>query len=162
MPSIGELPPRARRIHFWLTDSGSPLGTTSACAENTRPVDGHDEARWNYLRVRGEYVRIVSEAAGGGELPPRARRIHPISLSMCGLGGTTSACAENTWPHQRGSPAQWNYLRVRGEYPTDRRFNSSPWELPPRARRIPYFAYVGDEKGGTTSACAENTDSYNQ
>ena len=29
----------------------------------------------NYLHVRGEYVRIVSEAAGDGELPPRARRI---------------------------------------------------------------------------------------
>ena len=51
------------------------------------------------------------------ELPPRTRRILSQLLNTTGQQGTTSACAENTWPHPRGSLEQWNYLRVRGEYP---------------------------------------------
>ena len=53
--SIGELPPRARRIHV----TGSlPLGnggTTSACAENTATLANAGLTTRNYLRVRGEY-----------------------------------------------------------------------------------------------------------
>ena len=76
-PLIVELPPRARRIlvlTIWLTRL---IGTTSACAENTRgtvfcQVDGGTTSACaentgasglmgvlggNYLRVRGEYCR---------------------------------------------------------------------------------------------------------
>ena len=50
-----------------------------------------------------------------------------------------------------------NYLRVRGEYKRQTGARSHPWELPPRARRIPIIANEPRVVAGTTSACAENT-----
>ena len=35
-----------------------PLGTTSACAENTAGVGATAFCFWNYLRVRGEYLKL--------------------------------------------------------------------------------------------------------
>ena len=70
-----ELPPRARRIRNCVPSFSNPVGTTSACAENTGLV-GHDiSLGWNYLRVRGEYAVRVYADPETGELPPRARRI---------------------------------------------------------------------------------------
>ena len=113
---------------------------------------------WNYLRVRGEYAWDAIAAGINWELPPRARRIHRACHGQITHQGTTSACAENT----RVRPGRWlflrNYLRVRGEY---WRFqagrNDSP-ELPPRARRIHENRHGAFKPGGTTSACAENTN----
>ena len=51
-----ELPPRARRIPHDSRARGSPNGTTSACAENTRKRSLRVFIPWNYLRVRGEYI----------------------------------------------------------------------------------------------------------
>ena len=96
---IVELPPRARRILPLLYSVACPGGTTSACAENTaHPLDA---ARLigNYLRVRGEYLEKEFIAHMEGELPPRARRIHVQKRSNFLIGGTTSACAENTHQH---------------------------------------------------------------
>ena len=91
-----ELPPRARRIReVGLGIIGQP-GTTSACAENTRANSKNEGGERNYLRVRGEYPRLIVWLA-------RAR-------------GTTSACAENTWSKNLLMPLIGNYLRVRGEY----------------------------------------------
>ena len=91
----------------------------------------------NYLRVRGEYALIDLSYERIEELPPRARRIHPIGLHGNVPTGTTSACAENTHALLRIMQLYWNYLRVRGEYyPTATRLYGA-WELPPRARRIP-------------------------
>ena len=50
-----ELPPRARRIHFVQQVAYVGFGTTSACAENTRPPPQRQARLGNYLRVRGEY-----------------------------------------------------------------------------------------------------------
>ena len=54
-----ELPPRARRIRqlprFFLSENG----TTSACAENTKPSPLSLRLPGNYLRVRGEYNTSV-------------------------------------------------------------------------------------------------------
>ena len=71
-----ELPPRARRILADGGDPGQPLGTTSACAENTDcgPYGGFHPG--NYLRVRGEYGELPPGTLTSLELPPRARRIH--------------------------------------------------------------------------------------
>ena len=70
-----ELPPRARRILAGMIGLSGTIGTTSACAENTSwPPPTHAMSR-NYLRVRGEYSRRMLGGMGGGELPPRARRI---------------------------------------------------------------------------------------
>ena len=70
----------------------------------------------NYLRVRGEYNWRDATLSILGELPPRARRIQLAGRHTVNIGGTTSACAENTLrpPPHLGLPG--NYLRVRGEY----------------------------------------------
>ena len=73
-----------------------PVGTTSACAENTR-VDAVKIRNFgNYLRVRGEYSNCATIFNPLAELPPRARRIHFLVVDPCAGDGTTSACAENT------------------------------------------------------------------
>ena len=91
------------------------------------------------------------------ELPPRARRILSNPTPQTRNMGTTSACAENTWPVRGCSHSLRNYLRVRGEYsnPSQRGFDHE--ELPPRARRIQVAAGGPNNQLGTTSACAENT-----
>ncbi|VEI98265.1 Uncharacterised protein [Corynebacterium matruchotii] len=72
--------------------------------------------RRNYLRVRGEYNKLMGAGAKSLELPPRARRIHCGNTTHDGGTGTTSACAENT-DCSYGRVGVWgNYLRVRGEY----------------------------------------------
>ena len=122
-----ELPPRARRILENLTAAGILVGTTnrksmmwcgttSACAENTGFFP-HPMLRFrNYLRVRREYVNQAHFSAFPQELPPRARRILAGCWAAIVVGGTTSACAENTSIQLRAYSSGWNYLRVRGEY----------------------------------------------
>ena len=111
-------------------------GTTSACAENTMPIQPNPNHYGNYLRVRGEYMCITVCGAAMWELPPRARRIPPTGVGRGIDRGTTSACAENTDFFPFSPAKKGNYLRVRGEYPP---FDLLIWvarELPPRARRI--------------------------
>ncbi|VEI98268.1 Uncharacterised protein [Corynebacterium matruchotii] len=115
------------------------------------------KTRRNYLRVRGEYASTTKAISFSGELPPRARRILPVSLHVHGILGTTSACAENTQKTAYDYKDAGNYLRVRGEYPISRNRNDSSSELPPRARRILTAATAPPDLLGTTSACAENT-----
>ena len=71
----------------------------------------------NYLRVRGEYLSSFCYMFFESELPPRARRIRFEDATEGSTEGTTSACAENTSAFSVLSPANRNYLRVRGEYP---------------------------------------------
>ena len=111
-----ELPPRARRIREWLSGVGDTIGTTSACAENTRRLPGRKARIWNYLRVRGEYSEPLRIAPHNPELPPRARRIQPACCARSIVQGTTSACAENTRLCRLPRGLRRNYLRVRGEY----------------------------------------------
>ena len=132
-----ELPPRARRIPASSKANDSTGGTTSACAENT--------------------VVLQDADTGESELPPRARRIRITIAWGCSSNGTTSACAENT-SHQQSAPAlPRNYLRVRGEYGSNALMGTYIVELPPRARRIRCGLWCFCRFRGTTSACAENT-----
>ena len=156
-PQSLELPPRARRIHHVSGVPASGVGTTSACAENTAPRKMRVDTRRNYLRVRGEYATKPSKPAPTWELPPRARRILDRRLALGRVGGTTSACAENTTRANAPIMVVRNYLRVRGEYRDHRAYQPALWELPPRARRIPVGWERKDTAVGTTSACAENT-----
>ena len=154
-----ELPPRARRI---LLRSGNPhhqQGTTSACAENTMKTKPRKGKKRNYLRVRGEYSLGSMSPAATAELPPRARRILMSSRVAGIVTGTTSACAENTAPHRTDPMDRRNYLRVRGEYRGRSPDRGASPELPPRARRILFAVIVKLVIVGTTSACAENTQS---
>ena len=96
---IVELPPRARRIRWGLVCYVQAGGTTSACAENTKPVKTSNPNPRNYLRVRGEYAPARPLGIFSSELPPRARRILANETASLPNAGTTSACAENTpWP----------------------------------------------------------------
>ena len=156
-PATLELPPRARRIHRHYATGFQNLGTTSACAENTPGDAGGDRGWGNYLRVRGEYSPLRFENPRSSELPPRARRIRRGMLGAIGVGGTTSACAENTVLLQAGDCGTRNYLRVRGEYKPAISRPPLAMELPPRARRIQLSDSAVGFYLGTTSACAENT-----
>ena len=152
-----ELPPRARRIPPPGSHAPIYMGTTSACAENTG-AGMMVMVRWrNYLRVRGEYCKAYQSRLAMWELPPRARRIHPTRLSTGITGGTTSACAENTWSKNLLMRLIRNYLRVRGEYHQNPTLVDEIAELPPRARRIPGSYCPCYRTRRTTSACAENT-----
>ena len=154
-----ELPPRARRIRKNIPVHCHGLGTPSACAETTAAKNLFILFNRNYLRVRGEYRLALVTRQICRELPPRARRILGPGRGRRRTLGTTSACAENTPGAASRSCAIWNYLRVRGEYPFDWAIGRTPWELPPRARRIHYELDVAELRNGTTSACAENTRS---
>ena len=132
-------------------------GTTSACAENTPCPQSPTHPCWNYLRVRGEYRSNHFFHASVVELPPRARRILKIFCFCITLGGTTSACAENTFSIWATGMTWWNYLRVRGEYAEPVTGRGGLEELPPRARRIRRSEMERHHSKGTTSACAENT-----
>ena len=154
---LGELPPRARRIHHTKYYPPQNHGTTSACAENTPHLVWFVKLDWNYLRVRGEYGGRKAKSCPPLELPPRARRIHQWMLADDFFVGTTSACAENTARLIDNLVPVRNYLRVRGEYPLLIHIGNFSWELPPRARRIHQCGVIYDFLNGTTSACAENT-----
>ena len=91
------------------------------------------------------------------ELPPRARRIQQGFHRFHPIGGTTSACAENTTAPWNAGITPWNYLRVRGEYEGLIKTHKNYRELPPRARRIRGPSDTDMQPPGTTSACAENT-----
>ena len=107
--------------------------------------------------MRGEYNNGEAWGTLKWELPPRARRIHHRNQECCLLGGTTSACAENTPRGRTRRPNGGNYLRVRGEYLSNNISSKPAKELPPRARRIPVSLMPLPLPSGTTSACAENT-----
>ena len=53
-----------------------------------------------------------------------------------------------------------NYLRVRGEYIRSAHSRARRVELPPRARRIHHRHLPPPPRGRTTSACAENTETW--
>ena len=133
----GELPPRTRRILFKFPAVQALVGTTSAHAENTKPIMHHVGHGWNYLRARGEYSATPETPRPAVELPPRARRIQRAPLGTGRTFGTTSACAENTAKISYSCHGIRNYLRVRGEYANYTVFAYPLKELPPHARRIP-------------------------
>ena len=152
-----ELPPRARRIRCSRRGRARRRGTTSACAENTAAHQDISRCLRNYLRVRGEYRGMCPWRIRRPELPPRARRILISETITQAPGGTTSACAENTYTGGHCAEHSGNYLRVRGEYSIQIVGSCRVMELPPRARRIRPRLPPWPVAHGTTSACAENT-----
>ena len=155
-----ELPPHARRILALTNNLIGVFGTTSACAENTPTRPAQNIRPRNYLRMRGEYPKTSPPKPRKPELPPHARRI-PVEIAIpLATSGTTSACAENTTSSGLSPPAPRNYLRMRGEYCSQRTLVDPQEELPPHARRIRCGAFQNYDTVGTTSACAENTAGF--
>ena len=132
-----ELPPHARRILALTNNLIGVFGTTSACAENTPTRPAQNIRPRNYLRMRGEYLRLMQYRKALLELPPHARRIPEDFTTETAETGTTSACAENTCGNSNPISHQRNYLRMRGEYDIFRALATGATELPPHARRIP-------------------------
>ena len=154
---LRELPPRTRRIPFLDFTHMPEDRTTSAHAENTARITSLRGIRRNYLRARGEYIDIGALFLAVEELPPRTRRIQHHSSSVSSSPGTTSAHAENTYPHGWFGKTFGNYLRARGEYNGPKPPTAPAAELPPRTRRILVKLIAATEPSGTTSAHAENT-----
>ena len=152
-----ELPPHARRILCVRENAHENMGTTSACAENTAATAAGLDLKRNYLRMRGEYWSVTYPDGASLELPPHARRIPRRRSFRPRVGGTTSACAENTLAHARENANDRNYLRMRGEYHPTGYHQMLSGELPPHARRIREGVPDRAFEFGTTSACAENT-----
>ena len=152
-----ELPPRTRRIRLIRLAINLAMGTTSAHAENTLPIELMPHFPRNYLRARGEYCRQRPRSWPAPELPPRTRRILTSTLPKAKKIGTTSAHAENTIINELHATKNRNYLRARGEYSAGLKGFSSCMELPPRTRRIPEGQVTYQGLVGTTSAHAENT-----
>ena len=67
--------------------------------------------------MRGEYEQARRFVRIHAELPPHARRIQIVSVTVFKARGTTSACAENTSRPTISRHSRRNYLRMRGEYP---------------------------------------------
>ena len=124
-PGGGELPPRTRRIPKPRCSNNTVHGTTSAYAENTFWPLFHSLLCRNYLRVRGEYPSTGYPPVLTLELPPRTRRIRGFPAVHGEVDGTTSAYAENTSVASSKPWVKRNYLRVRGEYPTQMRYRIS-------------------------------------
>ena len=158
-PRTLELPPRTRRILVAVFFQPVGFGTTSAHAENTFSPSTSRTPPKNYLRMRGEYPSPIERVRAAPELPPHARRIRCLACRSTLQIGTTSACAENTHHRSWRKPQPRNYLRARVEYFTWSDRLVMRWELPPRARRIPWADLERLSDEGTTSACAENTSS---
>ena len=118
---------------------------------------GAPRTPWNYLRMRGEYLKTCLALGLSMELPPHARRIRVAGLNTTAENGTTSACAENTDCSGLEAVDPGNYLRVRGEYLLMGGVGSGEVELPPHARRIHHGRHTRPATRGTTSACAGNT-----
>ena len=152
-----ELPPHARRIQLHPRKPPTTSRTTSACAENTAATLAISRLAGNYLRMRGEYRLFAGVFIFVSELPPHARRIPSAWACRSSIGGTTSACAENTTCIAVALAPHRNYLRMRGEYGGLGSPRLESEELPPHARRIPRPHTQRLVVPGTTSACAENT-----
>ena len=91
-----ELPPHARRRGLECCEHVIDDGITSACAEKSGLHPQTCEVIGNYLRMRGEELRLLSRFPIPLELPPHARR--RVTHSELGgyRPGITSACAEKS------------------------------------------------------------------
>ena len=150
-----ELPPHARRRVETARMARKHRGITSACAEKRAAMVWHNEHIRNYLRMRGEEIRLRLSRKKIEELPPHARRRDTGGTSSNGLIGITSACAEKSLGQKPGAAQTGNYLRMRGEETAGVEMTEGFKELPPHARRraggnLQFATHVG-----ITSACAE-------
>ena len=92
--------------------------------------------------------------------PPRVRSRRRLKVYAFGLGGITSACAEQTWIVRRSATPARDHLRVCGADSGPASPRASISGSPPRVRSRPPSVYVLRLRFGITSACAEQTSYY--
>ena len=132
-------------------------GITSACAEQTTPLQTRTVCTWDHLRVCGADhlgLILVMEKLGS---PPRVRSRRRLAVAHAGGTGITSACAEQT-AYAAGIPAKpRDHLRVCGADEQEPYDTAIITGSPPRVRsRLQKFR-VDDLAERITSACAEQT-----
>ena len=155
-------PPRVRSrqpSRAWMV---APDGITSACAEQTGFLHCDAARSWDHLRVCGADYPIHRPARRRRGSPPRVRSRHVGGRRTGRPVGITSACAEQTSFARRSSSAMRDHLRVCGADDGHRTDMTLDDGSPPRVRsRLPRSARSGTS-AGITSACAEQTPSWNR
>ena len=107
-------PPRVRSRLTVEGGEGSPVGITSACAEQTIRVRSHTEPWWDHLRVCGADAERKAKEEWRKGSPPRVRSRQTGQAEQQDRPRITSACAEQTCPVRRSCRSKGDHLRVCG------------------------------------------------
>ena len=153
----GGSPPRVRSRRRVGRGPVRAVGITSACAEQTEPVDADVLHGGDHLRVCGADCLTNSFSITVEGSPPRVRSRQLHSTRLVGGVGITSACAEQTSRMATFRPWSTDHLRVCGADPTLDTAVATSSGSPPRVRSRPAVEPSVTEPGGITSACAEQT-----
>ena len=143
-------PPLARGIQSRTVAKDKMIGTTPACAGNTRSQYPWGALTWEHPRLRGEYLPVHGSEPPGSGTPPLARGIHVWPTDRRQAYGNTPACAGNTIQHTSYITQIWEHPRLRGEYRAARRALISSCGPPPLARGIPIGNRPGNVETRTT------------
>ena len=150
-------PPRVRSRLGERAARHRQFRITSACAEQTYPVDGSLAGAPDHLRVCGA-DNIAWDALGKNMgSPPRVRSRRPSCQWITARSGITSACAEQTDIDNRYTQIQRDHLRVCGADPSTLASASMSLGSPPRVRSRLAGYDANGAFSGITSACAEQT-----
>ena len=151
-------PPRVRSRPHDGVEHAHAEGITSACAEQTLAQRCQNRSDWDHLRVCGaDRGFLIPETSGGGS-PPRVRSRHVHVRVGFGWRGITSACAEQTVWDELWHLPQGDHLRVCGADKAKVEQLENEKGSPPRVRSRRCSGGQGKDRGGITSACAEQTN----
>ena len=150
-------PPRVRSRRGAALARPRLCRITSACAEQTIYHVNLFPRRWDHLRVCGadfsrQYRRTVCTGS-----PPRVRSRLPVLVSIAGLRGITSACAEQTEAIASWRTLLGDHLRVCGADGVMSVLYIRNLGSPPRVRSRQHWLLLRSGWGRITSACAEQT-----
>ena len=132
-------------------------GITSACAEQTARCSCRCIRAWDHLRVCGADCRNLRRVAANQGSPPRVRSRPAVRRREHAGPGITSACAEQTLHHQETPARNRDHLRVCGADLETDRVGVAIEGSPPRVRSRRLDDVLLRDRGGITSACAEQT-----
>ena len=151
-------PPRVRSRPRCCRTVHPPGRITSACAEQT---PGHSnlprEAR-DHLRVCGADYSHVRKTLDEYGSPPRVRSRPHAEVHVHDRLGIISACAEQTGLTPQGLRINGDHLRVCGADKAKVEQLENEKGSPPRVRSRRCSGGQGKDRGGITSACAEQTN----
>ena len=154
------LPPRVRSRPAACRSSVCRPGITSACAEQTGRWSDRRRIPGDYLRVCGADDGYLYDPSTESGLPPRVRSRRTCLVTSSSSARITSACAEQTTGSHSPSPAMRDYLRVCGADCNMHVGHDLIWGLPPRVRSRQRQPWSLPFSIGITSACAEQTSTW--
>ena len=150
-------PPRPARGTPATSSTAAASPTLPACAGTTTYGSASSAPGKDYPRMRGDHSPVRRSRPRGHGPPPHARGPQGAGALALLLARTTPACAGTTVlvgdRHAQGE----DHPRMRGDH-ARRRCSSPPSSgPPPHARGPPHRLRAGDERVGTTPACAGTT-----